>query len=399
MNCFKKTGLAVVAILWSCSSCSPAENNENGIHNISFANYPRVDGSTSTKPLNEMVACQLLNIRYEWNSNIVGEWSLKPDSEDIPADYSGFFGDRIKASQTHGAFMNLIDGEADIILTHRTISPDEKAHADEIGVSLIETPIAIDAFVFIVHRDNPVRSLTVDQVQRIYTGELTNWQEAGGNNQPIKAYTRPRNSGSEEVMRELVMGDLVMGDFPASSEIPSMAGTFSEVRDNTNGVCYTFNFYKDVMVRMPDEIVPKISIGGVFPSANTVKDGTYPFISKVHVAIRSDLDRNSMAYKLYEWLQTRAANAAISESGYIPKSEATGSAKVAVNTSLVYPNPVKDYLYFRSGRSAQQTSIYNQVGQLVLSASNAKGKIDVSALPAGLYLSQSEGVVSKFLKQ
>ena len=62
--------------------------------------------------------------------------------------------------------MNLIDGEADIILTHRTISPDEKTHAGERGVTLIETPIASDAFVFVVHRNNPVKSLLVSEVRK-----------------------------------------------------------------------------------------------------------------------------------------------------------------------------------------------------------------------------------------
>ncbi len=74
------------------------------------------------------------------------------------------------------------------------------------------------------------------------------------------------------------------------------------------------------MMRVPDEHVPKITINGVFPDANTVKKGTYPFIAEVHVAIRSDLDHNSMAYKMYQWLQTKGASAVISESGYIPKT-------------------------------------------------------------------------------
>ena len=68
----------------------------------------------------------------------------------------------------------MIDGEADIILTHRTISPDEKVHAESVGVTLTETPIALDAFVFIVNKSNPVKSLTVNQIQKIYTGEISN---------------------------------------------------------------------------------------------------------------------------------------------------------------------------------------------------------------------------------
>ena len=89
----------------------------------------------------------------------------------------------------------------------------------------------------------------------------------------------------------------------------------------TNGrnFCYIFNNYKDMQARKPDSEVPKIAINNIFPDKNTVKKRTYPFISEVHVAIRSDLDRNSMAYKLYEWLQSENAKHTITECGFIPK--------------------------------------------------------------------------------
>lgn len=90
--------------------------------------------------------------------------------------------------------MNLIDRNVDVILTHRTISPDKKAHADVSGVTLIEKPIALDAFVFMVNKNNPVKLLTVNQVQTI-----------------------SRNSGSEEVLRELAMGGLEPAEFPENA--------------------------------------------------------------------------------------------------------------------------------------------------------------------------------------
>jgi phosphate transport system substrate-binding protein len=214
--------------------------------------------------------------------------------------------------------MNLIDGKADIILTHRTISPDEKAHADSVGVTLIETPIALDAFIFVVNKNNPVKSLTVNQVQKIYTGEITNWSQVGGKNASIKVFTRPRNSGSEEVFRTLVMNGLEPADFPEVA-IGSMYWVFWEVKENQEGICYSFKTYKELQARVPDSEVPIIAINDVLPDGNTVTNRTYPFISEVHVAIRSDLDRNSMAYKLYEWLQSEDAKSTITECGFIPK--------------------------------------------------------------------------------
>jgi len=214
--------------------------------------------------------------------------------------------------------MNLIDGNADIILTHRTISPDETAHAESVGVTLIENPIALDAFVFIVNKNNRVKSLTVNQIQKIYTGEITNWAQVGGNNSNIDVFTRPRNSGSEEVFRTLVMNGLEPADFPEAI-IHIMIVAFTEVSHVEDGICYTFNNYKEMIARIPDKEVPKIAVNGIFPDNKTVGNGTYPFISKVYVAIRSDLDRNSMAYKLYEWLQSENAKSTIKECGFIPK--------------------------------------------------------------------------------
>ncbi len=308
--------LLLYAVILSVS-CSKNEETFVGIEDISFENYPKVDGSTSARVLNVMVACKLLGVHYEWlPPGAVTEWTLSPIYKELPEQYKNFFWERVKSSQTHGAFMNLIDGNADIILTHRTISPDEKVHAGSVGVTLIEKPIALDAFVFVINKNNPIKSLTVNQIQKMYTGEITNWSQVGGNDASIKVFTRPRNSGSEEVLRELVMDGLEPADFPESA-IGGMSQVFGEIINNVDGICYTFNNYKDLQARIPDSEVPKIAINGIFPDRNNIKNMSYPFISKVHVAIRSDLDHNTMAYKLYEWLQTESAKSTITECGFI----------------------------------------------------------------------------------
>ena len=324
--------LAFCAMIF-CTCCSnedpkpgiedPITNYENPIpveiENISFDNYPIVDGSTSTSILSVMVACNLLNISYWWlEPGIFTDWSLQPRYNDLPEQHKDFFGEKVKSSQTHGAFMNLIDGNADIILTHRTISANEKAYADAAGVTLIETPVASDAFVFVVNIKNPVKSLTVSQIQKIYTGEITNWLQVGGKNASIKVFTRPRDSGSEEVLRELVMDGIEPAEFPESG-IGGMSQVFGEIFYNEDAICYTFNNYKNMQARVPDSEVPKIAINNIFPDEKTVQNKTYPFISEVHVAIRSDLDHNSMAYKLYEFLLSDDAKPIYEACGFITR--------------------------------------------------------------------------------
>ena len=114
------------------------------------------------------------------------------------------------------------------------------------------------------------------------------------------------------------MKDLIPLEFPAW-EINSMAGVFPEIYNNVNAICYTFNTYKEMQVRVTDSDVPRIAINGIFPDNNTVINKTYPFISEVYVAIRSDLDRNSPAYQLYEWLRSDYAKQTIIECGFITK--------------------------------------------------------------------------------
>jgi phosphate transport system substrate-binding protein len=311
----KKLYLLGVLLCLAFFACDKEETFV-GLGGLTIDNYPRVDGSTSTQPLSMLIACKLLGVSYEWTygdgmGGLMGEQWLFPSSD------RNLLAERIKVSQTHGAFMNLIDKNADIIFTHRTLSPYEKAHADELGVTLIETSIALDAFVFVVNPNNPVKSLTVKQVQDIYTGEITNWKQVGGSDEVIKPFVRPSNSGSQEVMETLVMKDLEISDSFDDSQIISMAGVFPEMYD-AGSICYTFDYYKRIMVQVSDEDVPKIKINNVFPDKNTVKNRTYPFVSEVRVAIRSDLDKNSMAYKLYMYIQTKEGKDIISESGYIP---------------------------------------------------------------------------------
>ena len=255
--------VAMAAVVFMSCGKEPQERFV-GIDGISFDNYPRVDGSTSARALIQMATYKLLGVRYEWY-DFFEEWRLAPLEEDIPEQYQNSFM-HIATSNTHEAFVNLIDGNADIILTHRTLSPDETARADEAGVTLIETPIASDAFVFIVNKNNPVKSLTVEQIRKIYMGEITSWSQVGGSNADMEVFTRPRNSGSEEIFRTLVMDGLEPADFPSAAIIPWMLQTFHEVLGNPEGICYTFDNYKGRIARIPDSEVPRIAVNGVFPS-------------------------------------------------------------------------------------------------------------------------------------
>jgi phosphate transport system substrate-binding protein len=304
------------------SGCDKEDDMLFEIDGLTVENYPRVDGSSSTQPLNTLIACKLLGWRYEWKPLMAGNgiWGLEPNRDDVP---DNFFGKRIKSSQTHNSIINLIDNQTDIIISARKMSADEKLYAESVGVSVIETPIALDALVFLLNKQNVVKSLTVKQVQDIYLGNITNWNELGGANEAIKPFIRNANSGSQEMMKEIVMDNAGMPDWELGHNdeiIPTMASVYWELSGNQNGICFSPHYYKEYIIR--DAVgagnVKSVEINKIYPNAKSIKNKSYPFVSNVYVSIRSDTDRNSTTFKLYEWLQTKAGKRAISESGYVP---------------------------------------------------------------------------------
>jgi len=274
-----------------------------------------VDGSTSTLPLNVVIACELLEIGYDKQVFNNGTWGIEPKLNKVN---SKKFWEKIKSSQTHESFINLINKETDLILSARKMSQDEKTYADAAGVTLIETPIALDAFIFIVSSNNPITSLTKEQIKDIYTGKITNWKEVGGRDAKIKPYVRNANSGSQELMESLVMKDWDIGDFPVAPEtvIWDMKGVFETISQDPDALCYTVYYYKEYIIYgLPAK---SVAIEEIYPNKENINNKSYPYVAEVYAVIRSDLDKLSMAYKVYEFLQTNEGKQVISESGYLP---------------------------------------------------------------------------------
>ena len=302
----------LVVFLAACKKDDPYA--EFRIEGITPANYPKVDASTSAAPLQTLIACKLMGWRYSWERAFDGTYVIYPNWEDIPAGFD--YNERIKTSKTHDAIINLINKDVDFILSLRKMSSDEQQHADEMGVDLIETPIALDAFIFIVNRQNQVNSLTTAQIQDIYMGKLTSWSDLGGSNQQIQPYLRNANSGSQELMETLVMKGLTMPNWPSDQILGGMDLVFRTVMQNVNSICFSLYYYHEQM--MKENIAKAIAVDGVPPDKKTIRERQYPFLTDVYAVIRSDLDQSSMAYRLYELLTSDKAKPVITESGYLP---------------------------------------------------------------------------------
>jgi len=313
-----------VLVIIVCTTCKNEDNTEKSslespyIEGLTIDNFPKIDNSTSTYPLSLIIACKLFDIDYKWKQYSNTEtWYVEPQ---MSGSLKKKFDQLIMSSQTHGSFINLITKDIDLILSARTMSSDEMIYANEAGISLTETPVALDAFIFIVNPYNSIESLTVKQIQDIYMGEITSWNEVGGTSAPINPYVRNSNSGSQELMDSLVMKDLeYFTYFPISDEVVifSMSGAFERVNTDINSICYTVYYFKEYQIRR-DGFTKTIAVNGIYPDSETIGSHSYPLVAEVFAVIRSDTDQSSMAYKVYEWLLTEAGKQTISESGYIP---------------------------------------------------------------------------------
>jgi len=335
----RTNGLCVLAVLALIGLAAPAAGEDQPapaagpepvcvtpIPGITPDNYPRVNGSTSTTPLGHLLALRALGYRGELRPSttaqrLIGGPPVKVEPVGPPATSLYIRGElqlfhtKARHEGTHAAYVSLITGKSQMILVARKPSDDEIKEAAERNVELDIRPVALDGFVFLVNAKNPVDSLTMEQIRGIYTGKVTNWKELGGSDAPIEAYTRNRNSGSQELMEKLVMKGLKMIDAP-DRMLMGMAGPIDMVSQSPNAIGYSVYYYEHVMHKRPENKL--LGINGVKPSSETISARDYPLVTDVFVVARKHTDPNSPEALLRDWLLSEDGQKLVAQSGYVP---------------------------------------------------------------------------------
>jgi len=256
--------------------------------------YPKVDGSTATIPLSESLAAALLDLTTEEASTFIHH------------------------NTTHHAYVNLIEGLADIIFVTEP-SSDELELAAANGIELEVVPVVKEAFVFLVNAKNPVTTLSQAQIRAIYTGDITNWQEVGGPDRSILAYQRPENSGSQTIMENQVMAGLEMAAAPTELKPADMSGLIEVIASYDNSdqaIGYSVYYYASSMYSK--ETVRFVAVDGVAPDPATISSDTYPFTSAYYAVMRNDEPADSAARQLLAWLLSDSGQQLAQDSGYVP---------------------------------------------------------------------------------
>ena len=261
----------------------------------SYSSMPAMDGSTSAIPLEAQFKSKMLGINYT-------------DAKTI-----------VKHHKTHESFSMLLSGENDMIFTVPISEAQQKA-ADDAGVKLNFVPVAKEGFVFVVNKNNPVDSLTQQQIKDIYSGKITNWKELGGNDAPIIPYQRNEDSGSQNYMNEFMKDSSLMAA-PKSYTLGSMAFLMDglAVYDNAeNAIGYSVYSYAAQMYENSSD-VKFIAIDGIKPSRETMADNTYPLLSSTYILYTDKATQNTRDFA--DWAVSEEGQKCVLSGGYVPVIE------------------------------------------------------------------------------
>ena len=196
-------------------------------------------------------------------------------------------------------------------------SQEQIDYAKEQGTEFVFTPIGKEAFVFFVSADNPVESLTTEQIQGIYSGEITNWAEVGGNNEEIVAFQRNKGSGSQSMLERFMDGKEIM-EAPTEQINDLMVGIIEEVasdyKNKSNSFGFSFRFYVEGIIKNPD--IKIIAVDGIAPTAENVRNENYPIITPIY-AVTYEEQTNENVDKLLQWILSDEGQEIIEKTGYV----------------------------------------------------------------------------------
>ena len=291
-------------------------------------NFPRIDGSTSLIPLEAGVRTAIFGKSFD---------EAQKD---------------VVHSTTWGSFKNLLGGDADIIFS-TPISAEQQEMADETGIKLEQVPVVKEAFVFAVNAKNPVDALSQKQIKDIYSGKITNWKQVGGSDEPIIAYQRNTDSGSQNYMIDF-MGETPLMDAPTELRPGSMGGLMDVIAPNDGSlgsIGYSVYAYAADMYGTGDNI-KFIKVDGVEPTKITIISGEYPLSSYNYAIFRADEPEKGAVRRLAEWMTSYDGQLAVAKAGYatvedigFDYSQSALKKYEAKGTGIAYPGSVPPYEY------------------------------------------------------
>lgn len=220
----------------------------------------------------------------------------------------------VRVSNNQTAYARLINGDVDLIFAE---SPSESAidFANQNGVTLNVHLIGYEALVFYVHKDNPVDTLTLDDIINIYSGSVTNWAELGGDDAPIEAFQRLENSASQSALKH-IMGSVPLMTPPMERAVESSNIVDQTARYNNHPHAIGFSLRIHTIDITEHHDVKIIALDGVEPTISNISNELYPIVSKfAMVSTNSD---HAKLEPFIAWVLSPEGQTLIERSGFVP---------------------------------------------------------------------------------
>ena len=258
-------GLLTVVVLAICMlvGCAPKETVST-------------DGSTS---MNKVIGA--LGEAFEADTGITVSYNATGSGAGIPA---------------------VFEGRCDIGLSSRRLKDEERAKGRD------ETILAYDGIAIIVNSQNPVNGLDLETIAKIYTGEITNWKEVGGNDRQIVLIGREAGSGTRDGFESITGTE---GKCKYRQELTSTGDVITSVASNADAIGYA-------SLASVKDTVKAVTVGGVVPSEETVKNGTYVVQRPFVLVTKKGVKLSDSAQKFFDYATSEAANEIISSAGVVP---------------------------------------------------------------------------------
>ncbi len=193
------------------------------------------------------------------------------------------------------------EGRCDIGLSSRALKDEEKANG------LVETVLAYDGIAVIVNNDNPVTDITLEDLAKVYTGEITNWKELGGNDAEIVLIGREAGSGTRDGF-ESITG--TADNCQYRQELTSTGDVITTVSTNPDAIGYA-------SLASVKDSVKALSVNGVTASEDTIKDGTYAIQRPFVLVTKEGVTLSSAAQKFFDYATSSDANEIITAAGCV----------------------------------------------------------------------------------
>lgn len=194
------------------------------------------------------------------------------------------------------------EGRCDIGLASRNLKDEEKSKGLE------STVLAYDGIAVIVNPKNPVSDLDVETIAKIYTGEIKNWKEIGGNDAEIVLIGREAGSGTRDGFEDITD---TKDKCKYRQELTSTGDVITTVSSNPGAIGYA-------SLASIKDTVKALAVDGVAPSESTIKDGSYVVQRPFMLVTKKDTALSESAQKFFDYITSEAANEIISAAGVVP---------------------------------------------------------------------------------